>query len=764
MRLRQITFSNANPSTHIMWFHSKNLPHRRVIATVSLSVAIFSSSSFGQVDEEVEEVLVLGRAINTPDLGGTSSAGSRLGLTVMETPATIELIDSSVMRARGYKSVADAVKSLPGVVSGESPAAPSTFSMRGFSRSSITVLRDGIWLGPANMVMRPQNTFNLERIEVLRGPGSALHGQGVVGGTVNTVVKRATPEAQQPLEMLASYGRFDTYQFGIGGGAQLADSTWFRVDVNQYGSDGYVDRMDPESSNVTASLLWQATEDFQLELQMDYLDDSLADYWGTPLVPQGAAVSPLTDVVVTSSGETVDEQARFRNFNVADSRAVSDQLLFRVDLSWQLSDDVELKNTTYTFNADRDWGNAEGYVYCTEVVDVCTETDVIQRYYGYFFVTHDQDLSGNRLTANIDSQFAGRENQFLAGIEFTNLDFSRARGFRRSIPLAPGDSVDPLLPVPGSYGPRELRGISPTLIDTRALFLEDMFELNDTLTIVGALRYEELDLVRENFNADGALEASSFSRTFDWVSWRLGAVARISDEVSAYGQFSDAKDPVNANLFLVNSGENLDLTDAEQWEIGLKGSWHDGRTQATIAYFDIQRDDVLERIGVDSAASIGGRDSSGFEFSSSFRPDSQWRVGANAAFIDAGFKRSENFVSFAGNTPPNVAEVTANIWASYSQIGGLPLEIGGSVQYVDDRFGDNANQVAMSSYTLLDLFASWTAENYSITARVNNVTDEIYVPWSDVFYLQQNDPGFLYANQILLAAPRMFEIGVEFAF
>lgn len=736
----------------------------KLSAIYLLGLALLSCSSFAQTDEQVEEVVILGRAINTPDLGGTSSAGSRLGLSVKDTPATIELIDASVMRARGYKSVAEAVTSLPGVMSGESPAAPSTFSMRGFSRSAITVLRDGIWLGPANMVMRPQNTFNLERVEVLRGPGSALHGQGVVGGTVNTVVKRAKADAQQLLDMLASYGRFNTYQFGIGGGGQLGDSTYFRLDANQYGSDGFVDRMDPESSNLTASLLWQASENFDVELQVDYLDDSLADYWGTPLVPRNSAISPLTGAVLTSSGETVDEQARFRNFNVQDSRAVSDQLLLRVDLSWRLTDDVELKNTTYRFSADRDWGNAEGYVYCTEVVDVCTETNVIQRYYGYFFVTHDQDLLGNRLTAAVNSQFAGKDNRFLAGLELTNLDFSRARGFRRNIPLSPGDSVDPLFPVPGSYGARELRGISPTEIDTRALFLEDALDLTDTLTLVGALRYEELDLVRQNFNAAGSLEASSFSRDFDWLSWRVGVVARLTEDISVYSQYSDAKDPVNANLFLVNSAENLDLTDAAQWEVGLKGSWQGGRTQATIAYFDIQRDDVLERIGVDSAASIGGRDSKGWEFSAASRLFDQWRIGANAALIDAEFKRSANFVTFAGNTPPNVAEVSANFWTSYSQIGGLPLEIGGSVQYVDDRFGDNANQVVLGSYTLLDLFATWSASKFTVTARVNNVTDEIYVPWSDVFYLQQNDPGFLYANQILLASPRMFELGVEFAF
>ena len=727
-------------------------------------ITLLVCNTNAQVNEEIEELIVLGRAINTPDLSATSRAGSRLGLSVMDTPASIELIDSSVMRARGYKSVSDAVKSLPGVVSGESPAAPSTFSMRGFSRSAVTVLRDGIWLGPANMVMRPQNTFNLDRIEVLRGPASALHGQGVVGGTVNTVVKRATADAEQPLELLASYGRFDTYQFGLGGSTQLSDSAWLRMDVNQYGSDGHVDRMDPESINVTTSLLWKATEKLDVEFQIDYLDDQLADYWGTPLVPKRVATTPLSDVASTNTGETLDVQARFRNFNVQDSRAVSDQLLFRIDLSWQLTEGIELKNTSYRFTADRDWGNAEGYVYCTDVVDICTEKNVIQRYYGYFFVTHDQDLLGNRLTANIDSQIGGHDNRFLAGLEITDLDFSRARGFRRKIPLSANDAVSPTNPIPGSYGQRELRGISPTQINTRALFLEDALDISETVKVVAALRYEELDLIRQNFNALGDLEASSFSRDFNWLSWRLGAVVKLTDDVSIYGQYSDSKDPVNANLFLVNSGENLDLTDAEQWEVGLKGLWHNGRTQATIAYFNTQRDDVLERIGVDSAASIGGRDSSGVEFSAAFRPTSQWHVGANAAYTDAEFRRSTNFVTFAGNIPPNVAEVTGNLWASFSSIAGLPLEVGGSVQYVDDRFGDNANQVALSSYTLLNLFATWSAPRFNVTARVNNVTDEIYVPWSDVFYLQQNDPSFLYANQLMLAPPRMFEVGVEFTF
>ena len=94
-------------------------------------MTLLGCNTNAQADEEIEELIVLGRAINAPDLSATSRAGSRLGLSVLDTPASIELIDSSVMRARGYKSVSDAVKSLPGVLSGESPAAPSTFFNEG---------------------------------------------------------------------------------------------------------------------------------------------------------------------------------------------------------------------------------------------------------------------------------------------------------------------------------------------------------------------------------------------------------------------------------------------------------------------------------------------------------------------------------------------------------------------------------------------------------------------------------------------------------
>lgn len=736
----------------------------RFYLIAGICIVGYAQHSYAEETEQfVEEIVVVGEVIDQLELLQPSDAGSRLGLSLLETPATVEIIDGSTMQARGYKQVTDAVQSLPGVVSGESPAAPSTFSMRGFTRSQITILRDGLWVGPANMVMRPQNTFNLDRIEVLRGPNSVLHGQGAVAGTVNVVPKSARVGEPDTLDVLASLGRYDTYQLGLGAGGGLSDTAWYRFDISQRGSEGYVDRMDSGSLNTTASLLWQASDTVEVALSFDFLDDELADYWGTPLIPTSAARRPMRDVISTTTGETIDRDTRFRNYNVSDSQAESDQLFVRADLSWSPTESLSIKNTMYQFSADRDWQNAEGYVFCTQVVDVCTQTGEIQRYYGYFFVTHDQDLFGNRFTAQYDFDLGGMKNRLLGGFEFTSLDFERSRGFRLAIPLAPGDSVDPYAPVPGRYGPRELRGVSPTDIETRAVFLEDVLDIHERLSLIAAFRYEELDLERENFDAAGVREGSSFEREFDWTSWRVGVVLKLTQDVAAYAQYSDAKDPINANIFLVNSGEDLDLTDAEQWEVGLKAIIADGKVEATVAYFDIQRDDVLEQIGLDSATNVGGRESQGVEVSATWVVSEQLKLGANAAHTEAEFSRSTNFQSFAGNTPPNVPERTANLWASY-EFATVPLTLGAAFRYVDDRFADNANNVTLKSYSLMDVFATWKHRNITLSARVNNATDEEYVSWSDVFYLGQNDPSFIYANQVLLGAPRTYEVSIAASF
>ena len=140
------------------------------------------------------------------------------------------------------------------------------------------------------------------------------------------------------------------------------------------------------------------------------------------------------------------------NYNVTDAVNDSSQLLVRTDAEVQLSDQVTLRNTLYGFDAQRNWQNAEGFPYCTAVVDVCTTVGQIQRYYGYFFVDHDQQLFGDRLHLDIRTPVGGLENRATVGFEASTMDFERGRGFRRSLPLAPGDAVDVFIRCPAPTG------------------------------------------------------------------------------------------------------------------------------------------------------------------------------------------------------------------------------------------------------------------------------------------------------------------------
>jgi iron complex outermembrane receptor protein len=542
-----------------------------------------------------------------------------------------------------------------------------------------------------------------------------------------------------------------------------SDSLWYRVDVSRSGSDGFVSRMDSGSSNLTASVLWRPALRTRVRFSADYLDDDLPKYFGTPLVPASAAVEPM-DVIRTTTGETIDARTRSVNYNVSDGYAQAHQLLLRSDFSWDLNNRITLNNVVYGFDAERRWKNAEGYVYCTAVVDVCTSIGEISRYYGYFLINHDQRIVGDRLTLNATTSIAGRENRALAGFEASTLDFERTRGFRRQVRPVPGDAVDLLDPVPGLYGPEELRGISPTAIDSWALFVEDSLAVTDRLRFAGGLRFDGMDLDRQNLSPTRVVEAGGFVRQYNWWSWRAGATFSLFGGVTAYGQYSNAKDPVSANIFLVNANQNFDLTEATQWEAGLKADVDGGRTQLTLAYFDIERDDVLERFALDSVTNIGGVTSKGVEFAATFRLDEQARLGTNVGYTDSAHLPSANFMRLAGNRPANVPRATGNLWASYQGIAGLPIEVGGSARFVGDRFANNTNTITMKSYALGDVYAAWTRNRVRVTARVDNVTDTAYASWSDVFYLGQTDPSFLYSNQLMLGPPRTFSVMLQVGF
>ncbi len=704
--------------------------------------------------------------VNIPSANGPAdtldrlnATGSRLGLTARETPGEIDIIDAATIQQRGYAHVEDAADSLPGVTSGGSPGDPVGLSVRGFTVNEITMLRDSVYQGPASMVNRPGNSYNLQSVELLQGPASVLYGQGAVGGVLNVITK-------QPLfrpttyDGLFSYGSFNTVNAGIGVNTQVSDNVAVRVDFSATSSAGYVHNDDPNSFNLTAAMLWRINETLQLRVGLDVLHDSLPSYYGTPLIPVANAVSPLSGVVRSSKDLTIDGATQFDNFNVSDAIHQSTTVSPNATLTWEPAANVAVTNRAYAFYAERRWQNAESYTFLPAVsnaVDAAgAPIPANQVARDRFYVYHQQHQYGDTLDVTVAGKLFGLDNKYTVGIGASYLQFIRDSGF----PSATyADFVDPYSvdqgyfgTFPGEFPPRH----SPTHISDVAGFAEDILSLTPRLKLVTGLRYEWYSLVRDNFNQDSSYNlATSFRSTFHPTNYRVGLVYDVLPALTLYAQYVTAQDPPDSNVFLANAGQVTRLSGSQQEEVGAKSVFLQGRGQATLAFYDIQRSNILVSTSNETAANVGSQRAYGAEFSAAAQVTRHWLLNANAAYTHSRFGTfvdPNTGLNASGNTPPDVPTYTAALWSLYSAAFGYPVDLGASVRYIGNRAGDYANTLKLDAYTLVNLSAAYHVKpGVEVAARLDNLFDKTFVQWADVNY----------PSEVLLGEPRAVTVSLH---
>ncbi len=671
--------------------------------------------------------------------------GSRLNLSTKDTPATLDVLDAQTIDTRGYLTAEEAADSLPGVTSGATPGDQSDFHIRGFSDTQISQLHNGLYVGPSDMVARPQNTFNLQTVEVLKGPSSVLYGQGAIGGAVNYVNKPPSFGPPQGNAMV-SYGSFNTVAIGVGATGSISDNAAARIDVSRTSSDGYVGHSPGDSLNATVSLLWKPTAKLELQLVVDYIEDHPSDYWGTPLVPAGFAAQPVGGVLSTNYGYVLDKPMTKINYNVSDYGIESHQIWPQLYLKYHISDEIEFNNFLYLLQANRHWKDSETYLFDPT-------TQMINR--DRFFVDHQQDLEGDQADLTFTHPLFGFKNKLNVGVDFNHLDFLRARGFPDN------DEVDPFHPNAGLFGSTANPRLSPTYWNDTAVFFEDIFSVTEQLKLITGARYDYFTLVRQNYGPTGAFQpGSSFKGTYEPATFRVGLVYDVNKYVTPYVSYTTGQDPAGSNIFLVNS--NFKLSSSDQIEIGVKANLPDNRAEMTLAVYDINRHNVLTTNGLDNAVPVGSESSKGVEVSGEARITDQWHVSANLAYDDAHYGSfafvdavTGNFVNANGNQLPNAPKWESNIWTSYSQVAGLPLEIGGGLRYVGDREGDYGNTIKLDAYTTLNLYATYSlTPKVDISVRVDNLTDKTYAQAVDVNY----------ERQVILGRPRYVQVDLRARF
>ncbi|WP_051537382.1 TonB-dependent receptor plug domain-containing protein [Asaia prunellae] len=327
------------------------------------------------------------------------------------------MIDRKIISQRGYAQAEQAADAAPGVTSGGSPGNPAQLMMRGFSGNQILILRDGFYFGPTTMVNRPLNAFNLEAVEVLKGPSSVLYGQGAVGGTVDMRTRSPDPDHAH-LDTLVSYGSFNSWNAGIGGSIPLSPSLALRSDFSRTSSDGYVKGANPHSNDWTTTLLWHPVRNFSVRLGMDYLTDELSTYYGAPLIPGTAVQDATGGLLHSSNGLVISKSSLWRNYNVANPRASSVNATPTLHINWILNDRITLHDKAYFTYAKRRWDNAETYSYVSGLNAVDAHgNQILPGRIGRdrFYVYQNQHQVGDTVDARFDSRLFGLKNRLVIG-------------------------------------------------------------------------------------------------------------------------------------------------------------------------------------------------------------------------------------------------------------------------------------------------------------------------------------------------------------
>ena len=224
----------------------------------------------------------------SPNLLDKTGTASRLGLSIKETPASVDVMTQEQLEQRGARTFEEAIRGGVGMSAGGNPGSPSIGSTRGFTGGFVTYLYDGSRISSAGMASRPQDTFNYDRIEILKGPASVLYGEGAIGGVVNFVAKR--PDRNNPSkEAMVSYGSFGTLRAGAGIGTAVGADGALRMDFSHMQTSGFIERNKQRLNNLTLGYTTKLARDVKLDVSLDYLSDSALSYWGSPLVPASFA-------------------------------------------------------------------------------------------------------------------------------------------------------------------------------------------------------------------------------------------------------------------------------------------------------------------------------------------------------------------------------------------------------------------------------------------------------------------------------------------
>ncbi len=653
------------------------------------------------IEEEIIDIVVTGEQIENDYFVPEATAGTRTDTPLRDIPQSIQVIPQQVIEDQQAIGLEEVLENAAGVTFlGNDDGRGFNFGIRGFN--FVPVLRDGFVLSEFGADVAEPEVANLERVEVLRGPASVLYGQAEPGGVINLVTKQPLAEPYYNLQFQVGNRESISPSIDLSGPLTGDGRLRYRLNALYRHGESFRDfENDFDRVFVGPTLAWQISDRTDLTVSLEYTEDDEPLDFGTVAFGDGIADIPLERVVNTNPDNTIEQ----------DYLNVGYTLEHRFSDHWQLRNQFRYTSSAYD----------QGVLPLPLSLD--ESTGILNR----VFAAQSNETDTYSLYTNVQGEFntGSIEHTLLLGVDLFRAEGEIITRFGRNF-LAPINIFDPdysTASTPSLESLDLIPGNSNTsTTDQLGIYLQDQIDILDNLILVGGLRYNTVDRETTDLVTDEETE-----QDYDDLIPRIGIVYQPVEPISLYANYSRSFAP---NFFATDAdGEPLEPEQGEGFEVGVRAELIDDRLAATLAYFDITKQNVATADPNDPFASVavGEERSQGIDLYLTGEILPGWNVVASYAFIDA--EVTEDNTDIVGNQLRGIPEHSASLWTTYEiQSGDLQgLGLGLGFNFVGERQGDLANSFEADSYFLTNAAIFYRQEKFQLRLNLDNLFDVDYI-------------------------------------
>lgn len=685
--------------------HARRIPAVALCAAVGALPAVADDTAAARQAQASTGTVVLdpvrvegqgGRADATggmlgPTIPKSTATATKTDTPIVEVPRSISIETQQQMEDKGFQRLEDAFHYSAGVRGGTYgyDLRGNWASIRGFDIPAEYL--DGLQYDTTQFY---NNTLPeiplLERLEILKGPASALYGNGTVGGMVNAVSKR--PQAETFRRATVEYGTHERKQTTLDMTGRLDEQGMLlgRFVGLLRDSETQTDYGRNDALAVAPSLTFRPTPDTDITLLGRYQkqdstpESQFLSYYGTQVPAYNGRYLPTGTFVGEPGFDKLE----------AESAAITLDVDHRLDAVWSLGGTVRYSESNSHYNHAW-WAYAD---YPTRYgPDGTIDRTFFTRYGSTQILVGDVNTTARFATGPVG-------HMLLMGISHTDTTADNDDGYGVST-----GRIDPFNPVYTGAPSIDVLDTPAVNFKQSGVYAQDQMRIFERLLLTAGVRWDQV----ETDNPNAGVNATDSDATVN-----LGLMYRFANGLSPYVSYSESFRQENFGTDA--SGGSFDPTRGVQYEAGIKYEIPGIPSLLTAAVFEITKSNILVTDPANPAFQVqsGEATSRGFELEGQARLG-EFEVEANYAYLDT---EDDN-----GHPLYGIPQHAASTWVTWRPTGDWEgFKTGAGIRHVGSSHGYSGEDGA-DSYTLGDFMVGYEFGNWDLTLNVRNVTDEKYV-------------------------------------